>query len=259
MTLRGQRQPCESPRRRRVLLGLLMLLGAPGIARADSWWEQGADALDSLSGQDGGSALSEARIGRGLKEALRVASREVVARVGQPGGYLDDPTIRIPLPGYLETARDTLDTVGAAGLLNNLEEQLNRAAETAAPQARSIFLDAIGEMTVADARRILNGPKDAATQYFKRTMSPDLRSAFRPVVNERLNRSGAMQTLDRTVENYESIPFVSSLGDDAQERLVDHGLDGALEGLFHYLAEEEAAIRENPARRTTELLEEVFG
>jgi len=255
-----QRIPCHSPGRRRVLLGLIALVAAPGPALAQSWWEQGADALESLGGQDaGGTALSDARIGRGLKEALRVASREVVARVGQPGGYLDDPAIRIPLPGYLETARDTPDTVGAAGLLNSLEEQLNRAAETAAPQARAIFLDAIGEMTVADARRILNGPKDAATRYFERTMSPELRDAFRPVVNERLDRTGAMRTLDRTVQRYESIPFVAGLGEDAQGRLVEHGLNGALDGLFHYMAQEEAAIRENPARRTTELLKEVFG
>lgn len=252
------RKPHDQSGRRRILLGLLALGVAPGVARAADWWDQGADTLESLQG-DGDSGLSQGKIARGLKEALRVASTEVVSRLGQAGGYLDDPEIHIPLPDYLQTARDGLETVGAAGLLNDLEQQINRAAEKAAPVAESIFFDAIAQMTVADARRILNGPPDAATRYFERTMSPELRTAFRPIVDERLSQTGAMRTLDWTVEQYESIPFGSSLVEDAEGRLVDHTLGGALDGLFHYMAREEAAIREDPAKRTTELLEDVFG
>lgn len=243
------------------VLGLALLAAAPDVARAqDDLIQKGVEGLGSLlDGGGGAEALSEAQIGRGLKEALRVASEQVVARVGQPGGYLEDQAIHIPLPGYLDTARSVLETVGAAGLLEDLEVRLNRAAETAAPHAERIFLDAIGAMTVADARDILNGPDDAATQYFRRTMTPELKSTFRPIIDRELNAVGAIETFDAVVQQYEAVPFASALGQDAKTRLVDHGLDGALDGIFHYMAEEEAAIRNDPAARTTDLLEQVFG
>lgn len=245
--------------RRRDFLGTsatVLLLASSAKA---GWLDKGVDTLKSLQGDDGDGALSEVQIGRGLKEALKVASERVVAQVGQPGGYLSDAAIHIPLPGYLSDARDLLATVNADGLLSNLETQINRAAEQAAPEAKSIFFDAIGQMTVGDARKILNGPNDAATNYFKRTMSSDLRATFRPIVNDRLEGTGAMQTLDRTLKAYDNVPFTGQLADNAQTRLVNHGLDGALGGLFHYMAEEEAAIRSNPAKRTTDLLKQVFG
>ena len=244
--------------RRTVLLGAVgaLSLAAPG-ARAD-WLSKGKDALDSMTG-GGSGGLTGGEIAKGLKEALRVASTRVVDQVGQDGGYLQDPDIHIPLPGYLAQARSVLQTVGAAGLLTDLEKQLNRAAETAAPEAERIFIDSISAMTLDDAKRILNGPDDAATQYFRRTMTPDLRETFRPVVDQHLAETGAMRTLDRTLESYEQVPFAQGIKGNAQKRLVDHGLDGALSGIFHYMAKEEAAIRKDPAKRTTDLLKRVFG
>jgi hypothetical protein len=247
------------PLRRRAFLGLAASLSAVPLAAHAGWLDTGKDVLKSLGGGNGGGSLSDAQIGKGLKAALEVASERVVNQVGQVGGYLDDAAIHIPLPGYLAQAKSLLSTVGAADLLNDLEIKLNRAAETAAPQAREIFLDAIGEMTLKDARDILDGPDDAATQYFKRTMSPDLRETFRPVVDAKLAETGAIQTLDETVAAYDKIPFAGRLAKNAQGRLVDHGLDGALSGLFHYMAKEEAAIRNDPAKRTTDLLKQVFG
>lgn len=252
--------------RRRLLeacaLSVAALLTAPGGAWAQrELLERGIEGLGGIlgGGRGGRSALSEVQIGNGLKEALRVASRTVVSRVGQAGGYLDDQAIRIPLPGYLDTARSVLGTVGAADLLQDLEVRLNRAAEAAAPRAESIFLDAIGEMTVADARDVLSGPDDAATRYFRRTMTPELKATFRPIVERELNQTGAIESFDRVAARYDAVPFASALGQDAKGRLIDHGLDGALDGIFHYLAQEEAAIRNDPAKRTTELLRQVFG
>jgi hypothetical protein len=244
--------------RRTLLLGLFATVPASAAAQSDLL-KKGLDALGSGQGGGAGGGLSEVQIGRGLKEALKVASERVVSQVGQPGGYLKDAAIHIPLPGYLSQARSVLRTVGASDLLDNLETELNRAAEAAAPEAERIFLDAIGQMTLGDAQQILNGPDDAATQYFKRTMSPDLRETFRPVVDDRLDQTGAMRTLDRTLARYADVPFAPSMADNAQRRLVDHGLDGALSGLFHYMAKEEARIRQSPAARTTDLLKEVFG
>lgn len=251
--------------RRRLLgacaSGLVTLIAAPGGAWAQrELLEKGIEGLGGVLGGGGGEgALSEVQIGKGLKEALRVASETVVSRLGQAGGYLDDQAIRIPLPGYLDTARSVLQTVGAGDLLQDLEVRLNRAAETAAPHAKSIFFDAIGEMTVADARDILRGPDDAATQYFRRTMTPELKATFRPIITQELGEAGAIATFDQVAARYDDVPFAGALGENAKGRLIDHALEGALDGIFHYLAAEEAAIRNDPAKRATDLLREVFG
>jgi len=247
---------------RRTLFCLAAASGAalalPAAVRAqNSWWQRTLEAFNG--GEDGGGGLAQSRIRKGLKEALRVATDSVIARVGEPGGYLRDPAIRIPLPGYLDDTRSVLRRVGAGSMLDDLEVRLNRAAEEAAPHGRELFVEAIAEMSVEDARDILEGPDDAATRYFQRTMTPDLRRTFRPVVDRELRRAGAIESLDRIAGRVEGVPFAPALGEEAQDRLVEHGVDGALEGIFHYLASEEAAIRNDPAKRTTDLLREVFG
>jgi hypothetical protein len=260
--------PSPSPTRRPLLtrrstLALLPLAAggaviSAGRARAD-WFERGAEVFKDLTGESGAGGLSEGRIVDGLKQALEVASREVVDRVGQPGGYLQDPTIHIPLPDYLQQVRPTLSMLGMGNLLDEVETRLNRGAEQAAPEAQRLFVDAIKAMTIEDARGILDGPDDAATRYFRRTMGPDLLETFRPVVESELERAGAVAAVQQIAGSLESVPFAESLGAQATDRLVGHGLDGALDGLFHYLARQEAAIRTDPAARTTEVLKEVFG
>jgi hypothetical protein len=251
------------PLTRRAAL-ILLPLAAGGAAasargaRAD-WLERGADVLEGLAAEGGSGGLSQARIVDGLKQALEVASREVVDRVGQPGGYLRDPRIRIPLPDYLQQVRSSLSMIGMGSLLDDVETRLNRGAEQAAPEARRLFVESIAAMTIEDARGILEGPNDAATQYFRRTMGADLRETFRPIVERELERAGAIRAVQEIAGSLESVPFAPSLGARATDRLVGHGLDGALDGLFHYLARQEAAIRTDPAARTTDVLKEVFG
>jgi hypothetical protein len=250
----------RAPLTRRTVISLAAggALLSSGTARAD-WFERGAEALKNLTGDGGSGGLTESRIVDGLKQALEVASREVVDRVGQRGGYLQDPQIHIPLPGYLQKVRPSLSMLGMGNLLDEVETRLNRGAEQAAPEAQRLFVDAIKAMTIEDARGILDGPNDAATQYFRRTMGPDLRETFRPIVESELERAGAIQAMQQIAGSLESVPFAESLGAQATDRLVGHGLDGALDGLFHYLARQEAAIRTDPAARTTEVLKEVFG
>lgn len=248
---------------RRSALSLMPLAAgaavlSAGAARA-GWLDQGKQLLDDATGNGGAGALSEGRIVDGLKQALEVASREVVDRVGQPGGYLRDPTIHIPLPDYLAQVRPTLSMLGMGHLLGEVETRLNRGAEQAAPEAQRLFVDAIKAMTIEDARGILDGPNDAATQYFRRAMGPDLRETFRPIVQDELNKAGAVAAVQEVAASLDSVPFAGSLGAQATDRLVGHGLDGALDGLFHYMARQEAAIRTDPAARTTEVLKEVFG
>ncbi|HEY4264012.1 MAG TPA: DUF4197 domain-containing protein [Micropepsaceae bacterium] len=248
---------------RRVVLSTVLSL-APFAALAQ---KSSSDPLGGLlnkipgglgaSAGSGGASLSQNQIGLGLKDALKVASQRVVGRVGKTDGYNADPDIRIPLPDALQKIEGALKAVGASGMLDDLRLKMNRAAEQAAPKAFDIFVDATSKMTFDDARTILTGPQDSATQYFKRTTSGSLTSSFRPVVDTTLNGVGAVMALNTVQTKAKGIPFVGqSVGNF---NLTDFTVGKALDGLFHYLAVEEAAIRTNPAARTTALLKQVFG
>lgn len=191
----------------------------------------------------------------GLREALRLGTERVVGRIGRTDGYLKDPEIRIPLPPTLERARQALALVGQSGLADDLEIRLNRAAEAAAPRAKDIFWKAISDMTLDDAQRILRGPNDAATRYFQGRMSKPLATAMQPIVETELAQAGAIQSYDAFMGRYRQLPFVP----DAKADLTRYVLEKGMDGIFHYLAKEEAAIRANPAARTTDLLRRVFG
>lgn len=226
-------------------------------AMAQSWLDKAQDTIKGLGGGDGDSsaALSDSEITGGLKEALRVATERTVDEVGVEDGFNADPAIHIPLPKTLKTVQSALRQVGMADMADDLELRLNRAAEAAAPEAKAVFFDAIKQMTWQDARRILNGPKDAATQYFRRTMSDPLKARMRPIVDTQLAQVGAVRTYDDMMGQYDELPFMP----DAKANLTDYTLDKALDGIFHYLGKEEARIRANPAARTTDLLRKVFG
>ena len=203
----------------------------------------------------GSSALTDGEVANGLKEALRLGTGNAVAAVGQEGGYLNNPFIRIPLPGALQKSESFLRLAGYGPQLDAFSESMNRAAEKAAPQAREIFVQAIRDMTISDARQILGGGDTAATSYFKGKTQDRLREMFLPVVHESLAEVGAtrhFQELDRSVK---SLPFGGALAFDLDRYVTD----GALHGLFHVLGEEERKIRQNPAARTSELLRKVFG
>lgn len=215
------------------------------------------DKAKDLMQQNGSGAadLSVAEIGEGLREALRVGTERVVGQLGQADGFNADPDIHIPLPGSLQRVQTALQAVGMSDLADDLELRLNRAAEAATPQAKQLFWDAISEMTLEDAQAIYDGPEDAATRYFQDKMTDPLSDAMRPVIDESLADVGAIASYDRMMGEYRAIPFVP----DAKADLTNYALGEALDGLFTYIAREEAAIRANPAARTTEILQRVFG
>jgi len=224
-----------------------------GPSKAESsWWQKGLDVFSSAGTQ---GTLSNEEVGLGLKDALHVASETVVSQLGREDGFNGDPAIHIPLPQQLATAQEWLDKVGMAGLLYDLEVKLNRAAEVATPRAKDLFFQAISEMTFEDVMNIYNGPDDAATRYFEEKMSPPLTREMSPIVSDSLAEVGAIQTYDNAMKEYSSIPFAPDVKADLTTYVVEKGI----EGIFHYIAIEEAAIRENPAKRTTELLQKVFG
>lgn len=258
--------------RRSLLLGLsAAFVAGPAFAQG-SLLDQGRNLLGGMSGGSGGystSGLSPQQADAGLREALRVASQRTVARLGRPGGYLNDPQVRIPLPGYLESARGLLAKAGMSGQLDDLQTRMNRAAESAAPKALDIFAKAISSMTVNDARGIVTGPQDAATQYFKRTTTQPLAQAFRPIIDQSLSQAGATQTFNAVSKSLSSgvggalggLSGLSGGGASAPQNFsfTDYALEKALGGLFAYIGREEAAIRSNPAARTTDLLKQTFG
>lgn len=243
------------------IVGLALVLTAGAAMASNSWLEKGTDALKSFGSGDetpatsgAGAQLPMADVVAGLKEALTVGSGNVVQKLGRTDGFYKDPQIHIPLPGKLATVKSALDKVGMGSFADDLELKLNRAAETATPKARELFLDAISRMTFEDARQILNGPEDAATRYFRKTMSPDLAEAMAPVVDDSLAQVGAVQSYDNMMGKYADLPLVP----DVKANLTDHVVDKGMDGIFHYMAKEEAAIRANPAKRTTDLLKKVF-
>ena len=231
-------------------------------ASAQSWSDLTKGVVNEVTKQvtgEGGSTsgmmgLSTEDITAGLKEALRIGSEKVVSQVGQADGYLGDPAIHIPLPDTLKTVHETLSKFGFGALTQDVETRINRAAETAAPEARDVFVQSIQSMTLDDAKKILEGPDDAATQYFQRTMSAPLTERFTPIVERSLAQVGAVQAFDQMISQYKTVPFVP----DVKTDLTAYAVSKALEGLFHYMAAEEAAIRTNPAARTTDLLKKVF-
>lgn len=209
---------------------------------------------NSKSGQ-----LAQGEIGDGLREALRVATQRVIKRVGQADGFFLDQAIKIPLPNFLRSAQRVLENVGLSDELDDLQLRLNRGAEKSAQFAGDIFVKVIKEMTFEDAHNILEGPDDSATRYFEQKMSPELRSTFSPVFEDTLEDAGALTVFEKIARRNNELPFVSSLDVTARDELVDHGLTYALRGIFYYLGKEEAAIRHDPVKRTTELLRRVFG
>jgi hypothetical protein len=200
------------------------------------------------------SALSNDKIIAGLKQALQVSTAKAVALTGRRDGFLKNEAIKIALPPRLEAVGKGMRMLGMGAKVDELEVGMNRAAEQATPQAKQIFLAALRKMTFDDARHILTGDDTAATEYFKRTSSPDLTVAFAPIVHRSMERVGVVQQYNQVIK---TAPGGSALA--SQFDINKYVVSKTLDGLFHVLGEEEKKIRKNPAAQTTALLKEVFG
>ena len=202
----------------------------------------------------GPEPLSEETIIAGLKEALEVGTQNATELASQPGGFLENPLLFIPLPPELEEVDMRLRRIGLGSSMDDFIERMNRAAEVASAEATEVFIGSIRQMTVTDARDILFGPEDAATRYFERTTRLELSARFLPVVQEAINDTGVASLYQWILEQYNRIPLVEDKEYDLDTYVVNEGLDG----LFLLIEAEEMKIREDPAARVTDLLRRVF-
>jgi hypothetical protein len=225
-----------------------LLAAAPAAAQLDR-------LLQQLPRSGAGANLGDARIGDGLKQALQVATENAVGLTGKPDGYFTNAAIKILMPERLRTVEQGLRAVGQGERIDEFVLGMNRAAERAAPAAKSIFWDSITAMSFDDARRILQGPDTAATQYFKDKTTDRLTAAFRPVVSSAMDEVGVTRQYKQLVGSAERLPFVNVSSFDIDQYVVGKALDG----LFLVVGQEEQKIRTNPAARVTPLLKEVFG
>lgn len=213
--------------------------------------------IEGVLGGFGG--LTQADAALGIRAALDKGVGNAISNVGILDGFLGNSLVRIPLPKVLQDVQSYLRPLGADGLLVELQQQLNRGAEKAAPIAKDIFLGAIRDLSITDAINIVRGPDNAATEYLSERTSTKLSQLFSPIMENALNQTGALQLVDQVSSSLNNVPFGPNLGVDARNDLISHGVNYGLKGVFYYIGEEEKAIRENPAKRTSEILRRVFG
>lgn len=243
----------------RVRLGTFALALAAAFvvstaAVAQDFGKIASDVLHKALPGDKGN-LSKGDVTLGLKEALNVAGNLASKRLSAKDGFMGDAAVRIPLPGVLGNAQKKLQPFGMAGPLDDLQLKVNRAAESAAPTAGKLVIDAVKTMSFDDAMGILRGGDTAATDFLRKRTEVNLRQSFRPYFDTALATSGALTSVDSVVAKYGA----GLVKTDAKTWLADAATTSALNGLFYYVAREEQAIRRDPVKRTSDLLRKVFG
>jgi Protein of unknown function (DUF4197) len=209
-------------------------------------WPALAGTLDALTAKETSS---------GLHAALDQSIDRAVERLGVPNGFLSNPKVTIPLPPTLDKADRYLRMVGLSADADALKAAMNHAAESAVAEAKPVLRQALQRMTVEDAKGILTGGDDSATQYFRRATADSLTATFKPIVG----RETAKVKLASLYDEYagKAAAFGLMKGDDAH--LDDYVTNKALDGLFSEIADEERAIRKDPLGQANSLIKRVFG
>ena len=203
-----------------------------------------------------GTVADDAQVVSGLKEALSIGTANAVADTSKVDGYFANQAIRILMPDKVRKVADVLGKVGYQKEVDDFVLSMNRAAEAAAPRAKTYFVDAIREMTFEDARKILGGGDTAATEYFRGKTQKKLYDEFRPAVSASMDNVGVTRSYKEMVGKYSALPLA---GRTESVDLDHYVTTKALDGLFYMLGQEEKKIRTDPAARVTDLLKTVFG
>lgn len=206
------------------------------------------------------SDLSQDQMVGGLKEALGKGVQQAVASLGKTDGFLKDANVKIPMPESLQKVEKTLRMLRQDKLADEFVTTMNRAAEQAVPEAAAVLGDSVKQMSIADAKSVLTGTNNAATQYFRRTSETNLHARFLPIVKAATEKAGVTSSYKRMTDKASGGigGLAGGLGVQAPD-LDDYVTRKALDGLFLKIAEQEKLIRENPVARTTDLLQKVFG
>jgi len=237
--------------------GLVLAMTLCFSARAQTSSNKFTGALKSLLTTSNATSVAGVdQITAGLKEALAKGTEQAVKRLGATNGFLTNALVKIPMPAELKQVDTTLRKLKQDQLADQFIDTMNRAAEKAVPLAAPVFAEAVKQMSIADAKAILNGPKDAATQYFSRTTRETLMKQFQPMVKQATDQVGLTASYKQLTDRAKILsPFMRTQALDLDSYVTNKALDG----LFAVVAQEEEKIRQDPAARTTDLLKKVFG
>lgn len=199
--------------------------------------------------------LSQSDIISGLKQALEKGTAIAVENLSSDGGFLNHADVKVPIPSSLQPIASSLEMLGQGSLVESFQTTLNRAAEQAAPEAAAIFSSTIQKMSIDDAAKILKGPDNAATEYFKQHSTDQLLEKFLPIVKQATDSAGVTASYKQLLANSGSLGnLLTSQSTDLDTFVAQKAVDA----MFLRIAEQEKLIRENPDARTTDLLKKVF-
>jgi len=202
------------------------------------------------------AGLSSEQVAQALKEALGKGLQRAVSTLGQPGGFLTNLNVKIPIPDKLQLIEKGLRAINQGQYADQCITTMNQAAEQAVPAAADVFATSLKNMSVADAKGLLSGPQDAATQFFRKTTETELTAKFSPIVQEAMTKCGTTSAYQQLLDKAKGVsPLFSNPSLDLNAYVTSKAMDG----LFKTVAEEEKRIRENPVARSTDLLKSVFG
>ncbi len=246
---------------RLVLPLVLFLLSAPAGAFDLNDLKAKIDDLNQQTTSNGNSSqasglaqFSEREQIEGLRQALTQGAETAVSNLARENGYLGNDKVRIPLPDNLQQADSTMRRLGLGKYSDELVTSMNRAAEAAVPEAKALLIGAVKNMTVTDAKDILLGKDDAATQYFRRNTETALGEKFKPVVSQSMQKVSLAQAYDRFAGKGVQLGLI----DPSDADLEDYITRKALDGLFYMMAEQEKEIRAHPVQAVGDLAKKVF-
>ncbi|MCP2070670.1 UNVERIFIED_ORG: hypothetical protein J2Y77_000106 [Pseudomonas lini] len=201
------------------------------------------------------SDLSQNDATGGLKDALTQGAQVAVKQLGTPGGFSNNPDVKIELPGKLGKVASKMKAFGMGDQVDQLETSMNQAAEAAVVQAQPILVNAVKNMSVSDAKGILSGGQDSATQYLNKSSREQIRAKFLPIVKQATDKVGLAQKYNAFAGQAATFGVLDAKSANIENYVTEQALDG----LFEMIGKQEATIRQNPAAAATSLAKKVFG
>jgi hypothetical protein len=240
----------------KAIIAVTVLLCISCAADAQLFKDYVKDAKGLIGGKKKGGSSTESEISAGLREALQVGAKNATGKVSAVNGFFGNSLIKVLMPPEAKKVENTLRGIGMGAQVDKAILAMNRAAEDASTKALPIFVNAIRSMSISDAVSILKGSNDAATRYLKTKTTAELTAAFRPVIQQSLEKVNATRYWAEVFTIYNRLPTTRQ---KINPDLAEYVTERALNGVFVYIAEEEGKIRTDPAARVTDLLKKVFG